>query len=142
MTQEELEKLGREWQQRLFLGGWRIKFFLVPYGHPKVEIEDAYGICERFDEQREAHIYVVDQATWPPNKEIFSNMSYEEVLVHELLHLLTDPPVNWLDEVQLYLPPQVYDLIYRKTRHEVEVLQNHLCRTLVALKYERRADSD
>lgn len=83
MTQEQLEILCLEWQQRLRLQDWRVAVKIVP----QYEIPGNWGECSRNTRKKIATIRVA----FPTATDACVDHDFPEdpevVLVHELLHL-------------------------------------------------------
>lgn len=95
MTKAELEKLCQEWQERLRLQEWQIEIHSIP-------LLGDLGTYVMNLEKKQAHIRIRDQAyaSGEPStfssgfsnpEEAFFMENEEQVLVHELVHLLFRP---------------------------------------------------
>jgi len=79
------EKLLEEWQNRLGLSDWRVK--LSTNCEPQeMELKDSCGCTAWQETTKTAHIYVIDEKYYGERVVPFD---FEEILVHELLHLKT-----------------------------------------------------
>lgn len=101
---KEFQKCAREWQHKLFLDDWFIKFELV-YGELYLDNEEeteVYGYCTRNFENHEALIRIAHKKNF---KGILTRSIEELTLVHELLHCFIFPlePKNEATYEQVYL---------------------------------------
>jgi predicted SprT family Zn-dependent metalloprotease len=118
MTQEELQELCEEWQERLSLRDWRVT----------AEFTDTGGIAGKAVGNnrwtlalKAANIYILEERYIPDNS---IARDIEETLVHELLHLHF---AKWSDET--YLKDDEYGMPV-----EGEQGVDAISRALVALK--------
>lgn len=96
---KEFQKVAHEWQKRLFLDSWFIKYSLSDeplYANPD-DKEECFGVCDKSFETNEAFITINTRLHTKVNE---SNLvcknccfrAYEELtLVHELLHCVLFP---------------------------------------------------
>jgi hypothetical protein len=133
LSQEELEKTGREWQDLLELSNWLIQYRLLPVREMP---DESLGHCDRVYNERRAVIKVMDPATAPgTNIHPEVEQDWEETLVHELLHIpIGDIHRQWEDKAEEYLPPVLWKAIDGNIGDAVEQTINNLARTLVKLK--------
>lgn len=83
MKREEQDALLVEWQTRLGLHDWRIKFY--PNCKPdEMSLEEAAGVSTYQEVNKTATIEIMDPKYSDDSVEA---MDWEQVLVHELLHL-------------------------------------------------------
>jgi hypothetical protein len=80
MTQEQLEQLGKTWQQRLLIHHWDVDYTAIPAQY--VDDDGGLSNCEWFGNRLTAAVIV---ATDHPDAEVESN------LIHELLHIVVAP---------------------------------------------------
>ena len=86
MTIKEQQALLVEWKMRLGLQEWRIK--LLPECKPEeMTMEDAAGVSTWEEINKTACIEILDPQYYGDDH--VEGMDWEEVLVHELLHLKT-----------------------------------------------------
>lgn len=90
-NQEQLEKVLREWQHRLFLDGWLILAYITdeivdPDG---VEVTDAAGYNSLVFELSISNIQLLSDETYKEKNMLFKHCQ-EKDLVHELLHCKYD----------------------------------------------------
>lgn len=76
---EELIRYGREWQKRLFLDDWVIKFVLQPYD----EETENHGLCKYQFSHKRALITIYNNI---PIDDYIEKLCDEKTLIHELLH--------------------------------------------------------
>lgn len=84
MTQRELDRLLRKWQERLRLGDWKVKAYLVT-GQKEL------GLNAIDRNARTSVVFVRDRSVSTIHDSIHETefpSDEEEVLVHELIHLL------------------------------------------------------
>jgi hypothetical protein len=81
LTEDELNQLCREWQERLGLLHWRVNLFIKRSHDLKVR----HGECHYTLSRQQASIWLLD----PNDHSCYCQFPYdmEEVLVHEILHL-------------------------------------------------------
>ena len=101
---EEFQKCAREWQHKLFLDDWFIKFKLV-YSELYLDNEEeteVYGYCTRNFENHEALIKIAHKKNF---KSTVARPIEELTLVHELLHCFIFPlePKDGATYEQAYL---------------------------------------
>lgn len=127
MTKADLEKLCREWQERLRLTDWQIELHHIP-------LLEEFGTCVSHLSKKQAHLRIRDQsyaleecstvsASFDEEETMFFRDDEETTLVHELLHLLIKP----FDQTQ------VDSLEYKAMEFACTALSN----ALVHLKRER-----
>lgn len=82
-TQEQLEDLCREWQERLRLQDWRVRIAISRQW--EFENHEREGECDWQLDKKRAVIRILDPVDYPPN--LVVPQDQEKTLVHELLHL-------------------------------------------------------
>ena len=86
MTIEEQQDLLIEWKMRLGLHDWRIKLF--PGCKPEeMSMDNAAGVSTWEETNKTATVEILDPQYYGDDR--VEDMDWEEVLVHELLHLKT-----------------------------------------------------
>jgi hypothetical protein len=95
MTKAQLNKIVKKWQDRLGLTAWTITASFVDmkefqYGSDEI----AYGDIQYETLQRVAHIRIVHPKHAKQFIEPLPKPDTENIVVHELLHLVTDPVVK------------------------------------------------
>ena len=110
---EELELLN-EWQERLRLQDWTV--FLESHVHPEnMRAENADGCTVKYETSKIALIQTVNPELLTENGEEYISVKpfdFEEVLVHELLHLkfsLLQKSDDWDDKLYLRVMHQIID---------------------------------
>jgi hypothetical protein len=95
MTQARLNKILRKWQERLGLTAWTITASFVDLKQFQSESNEiAYGDIQYETLQRVAHIRIVHPKHADQFIEPLPKPDTENIVVHELLHLVTDPVVK------------------------------------------------
>lgn len=101
----EFQKCARDWQKKLLLADWLIRFELVPkpmyIGEEKTT--RVLGVCKRIHANHEAFIQIshVDPKELNDESEIISKPIEELTLVHELLHCILNP-IDYTEEQMCY----------------------------------------
>lgn len=83
---KNLEKLTAKWQKILRLQDWDIQ---VSYGGSKELIDDLHGLCHSDQTYKKAAIIISDGSNIVTDLVKFDD---ELTLIHELLHLVFEPP--------------------------------------------------
>jgi hypothetical protein len=89
-TQEELEKLCKEWQEILKVKDWHVETAInrkENFCKEKFQGKWLNGLCEPNLQTKVAYINIIDPIDYPDNAILSQDM--EVTLVHELLHLHT-----------------------------------------------------
>lgn len=95
MSQARLNKLVKKWQDRLGLTAWTITASFVDMKKFQEESNDLfYGDIQYEILQRVAHIRVIHPKHAKEFTEPLPKPDTENIVVHELLHLITDPVVK------------------------------------------------
>lgn len=120
-TEEELTKLGREWQSRLFLDSWVIKFKFEYEDMTSDSGQELSGLCS-FDMVNSCAIISIRKPNEDTNNRI---MKYciEQILLHELLHC----KMNWLET------PGTLESAYFDTKEHA--LLEEISKSLIMAKY-------
>jgi len=129
MTQERLEQLGQEWQERLRIAHWDVTYTAVPARY----VNDDAGLsdCEWFAKSLTAAVRV---ATEHPEPEIESN------LIHELLHLVVAPLAHTSDEIAKQFGAEAQRLADAVVRLETERVVRSLERVIFAEILKERSE--
>jgi len=109
MTDENAKELLNEWQIRLGLTAWRIKLSINCEPH-EMEIQNVCGCTSWKEVTRTAHIYIVDEKYYGDRVAPFN---FEEILIHELLHLKTCLLFDTGNELQDRIAHQLIDDLAR-----------------------------
>lgn len=110
---EELELLN-EWTERLGLKDWHILLYSNCNPEEDTILQDAEGYVSYTEATKAAKIQIVN-----PNKrdkDALRPFDFEEILVHELLHLklcLLEKGDDWDNKLQLRLMHQIIDDLAR-----------------------------
>lgn len=133
-TQKRLERLGREWQKRLALQDWVIRYEIVKADVLRGNLAE----CERHTvNKRWATIRVAPPESFGVTIIEPDKGDVEISLVHELLHLhlwpMRDAVLRLYDSKNSLLAPLV-DMAHAECMEAEERAVFHLSRALVALK--------
>jgi hypothetical protein len=123
MTKEHLEELVRSWQSRLGLDAWDVKIDWV-----KPAREGTNSVTWRSDDYDSATIM------WDPEFPEWDPLFAEQIVVHELLHLLTRDIDRVVADLEGELHRDVYTQVDRRYEHEVEGLVDRLACRLVGFE--------
>ena len=96
LTEEELQKLCKEWQERLGISEWRVKVKVSSMCDMPRQ-ESAGCVSYTFDVYS-AIIWILDKKDW---RSTDFNHDMEKTLVHELVHILFIPFTGKLKEDSL-----------------------------------------
>lgn len=124
-NQEQLEKVLREWQHRLFLDGWLILAYITdeivdPDG---VEVTDAAGYNSFVFESSISNIQLLSDKTYKEKNMLFKHCQ-EKDLVHELLHCKYD----WLGN-----QGGTYEVVYLDATEHQKL--EEMAKSLIMAKY-------
>lgn len=99
------EKLLREWQNRLGLQDWRIK--LVDNCRPEnMSLQDVSGDVDWTESTKTARIEILDEQFYGDR---IVPYDYEQILVHELMHLKLSLVASQVNDLQERYMHQVID---------------------------------
>lgn len=122
-SQTELNECLLWWQARLQLTDWIITARKV--SKHELDNPDDQGECLMIHSRKVAEILILNREDLPQDSVVNTALRYceEEVLVHELLHLI----YNWMQ------PPTTYEAIYLdEMEHQ---LLDTMARSLIMVKY-------
>lgn len=123
MTHEEVRALTRLWQERLGLGHWRLELHFVESN----EISGRAAQCVVHDDYERAIVTFSNEvAQWEPGY-------CEELVVHELVHVLLDPLEVAAGDARAQLHPDAQALAEKQLLHALERATERLAWSLVAL---------
>lgn len=88
MTEEALNVLLKLWQRRLGLMDWTIKLELTSLLDFPESYQNCFGLCDFCEYDLRAHIQLLDPKDYPHLVKSELAPELEEVLIHELLHLV------------------------------------------------------
>jgi hypothetical protein len=95
MNQARLNKILKKWQSRLGLTAWTITVSFADLKAFQADNNEiAYGDIQYETLQRVAHIRVIHPKHADSFTEPLPKPDTENIIVHELLHLVTDPVVK------------------------------------------------
>ena len=128
MTKRDANKLAalmRRRQQRLGLQNWAIRLEI----HDRTELprelspecEDAIGHINSWDEQEKATIHLAEHAR---------DLSHEEIIIHELVHLVLREATRAHERLKSHVAPEVWRLAVAEWDDGVEVAIGRLVRAL------------
>ena len=109
MNNENAKSLLDEWKIRLGLIDWRIKLS-INCEPQEMEVQNVCGCTSWQEATRTAHIYIVDEKYYGERVVPFD---FEEILIHELLHLKTCLLFDTGNELQDRIAHQLIDDLAR-----------------------------
>lgn len=87
-SKEQFRACAQEWQERLFLGDWFIKFNLTTEEIKDDEGNLLWGVCEHYAEGSAASITIYNKKDFESEgTDMWLKPCAELTLIHELLHL-------------------------------------------------------
>jgi hypothetical protein len=131
MTRKQLAKLVEAWR-KVLLPEWRV--FLMDEPPPEnSEDNDFWAICQTKDDYRELCVFFSDDCLERSARQV------EITVVHELLHALTRPWRQQIDDVAFDLGNIRASALRELREHEEEQLVDRLAYVLVAQTHESEA---
>lgn len=105
----EHERLMKEWQNRLGLHDWRIK--LADHCRPEnMALQDVSGDVDWTESTKTARIEILDEQFYGDR---IVPYDYEEILVHELMHLKLSLVADMVNDLQARYMHQIIDDLAR-----------------------------
>lgn len=105
----EHERLMHEWQNRLGLQDWRIK--LADYCRPEnMRLQDVSGDVDWTESTKTARIEILDKQFYGDR---IVPYDYEQILVHELMHLKLSLVSDMVNDLQARYMHQIIDDLAR-----------------------------
>lgn len=124
IDREQLTLLVEEWR-RLLCPEWRVQLSDSP--HPDTDDDEIFAEVQTRTDYTEMVMHVTDRALQRPREELAVSV------VHELLHALTRPWRQQIDDAAGQLSVDAARALQARRSHEEEQLVDRLARTIVDL---------
>lgn len=105
MTQKQLESLCKTWQKRLRIQDWKVDVKLSK--GQDMDGANVIGMCTPMTSKREADILI---------REGGDDGEYEEILIHELLHIVFHPELIGIEDKGMNMYEQGVDVTAKALR--------------------------